>query len=229
MVQLCLMSGRGAAPRPIPVSVIRRCGRCHALAPRAQQEQPQSAQQQQERSGPSGLNVGRFRPTSSQGWADMATALRQANVRVVAPQELPWVKEKGAVLVDIRPAASYSDGHLVGAASVPFYRQIEGWTPWKVARRVGYAMFGIAQGTEPNPDFIAEITGLVADPESTPVVVYCNLGGSLEQTKNDKNGQQTRSMIAAYELVQRGFKNVQVLKGGYFEWVANEREIETFE
>lgn len=35
--------------------------------------------------GPTGLNVGRFRPTSPGGWAEMATALRQANVSSQLP------------------------------------------------------------------------------------------------------------------------------------------------
>ncbi|PNW71337.1 hypothetical protein CHLRE_16g650050v5 [Chlamydomonas reinhardtii] len=179
--------------------------------------------------GPTGLNVGRFRPTSPGGWAEMATALRQANLKVLAPQELPWVKEKGAVIVDIRPEESYMEGHLPDAVNVPFYQPIQGWTPWQVARRVGYAMFGISQGTEVNPKFLTELFELVPEPATTPVVIYCNFGGSLEPTKNDKNGQQTRSMVAAYALIASGFKNVAVLKGGYFDWTAQGRDIETFE
>ncbi|GIL74771.1 hypothetical protein Vretifemale_4688, partial [Volvox reticuliferus] len=199
------------------------------LAVHAQQQQEQEQQQVQERSGPTGLNVGKYRPTSPAGWAEMAAVLRQANVKVVAPQELPWLKERGAVLIDIRPGESYAEGHLPGAANASFYQPIQGWTPWQVARRAGYALFGISQGTEANPHFLAEVRELVADPGSTPVVLYCNLGGSLEPTKNDKNGQQTRSMVAAYELVKGGFRNVSVLKGGYADWIAKDREIEVFE
>ena len=33
--------------------------------------------------------------------------------------------------------------------------------------------------------------------------------------------------MAAYELVQRGFKTVWVMKGGFFEWEAAGREIHT--
>ncbi|KXZ41689.1 hypothetical protein GPECTOR_319g23 [Gonium pectorale] len=150
-------------------------------------------------------------------------------VRVVAPQELAWLRDKGAVLLDIRPEESYVQGHLPGALHVSFYQPIAGWTPWQVARRVGYAMFGISQGTEANPNFLEEVSELVSDPASTPVVLYCNLGGSLEPTKTDPNGQQTRSMVAAYELAQAGFKALHVLKGGYNDWVANDRDIEVIE
>jgi hypothetical protein len=35
-----------------------------------------------------------------------------------------------------------------------------------------------------------------------------------------------RSLIAAYELVQRGYSKVAVMKGGYFEWAAAGRDVE---
>ncbi|KAG2499594.1 hypothetical protein HYH03_002535 [Edaphochlamys debaryana] len=193
------------------------------LAVRAEQQQPGPVGS---RSGPTGLNVASMRPTSPGAWAIMSAALREANLRMLAPQELPWVKEKGAIVVDVRPEDSFAEGHLPGASNVPFYRSIDGWTPWQMARRVGFALFGVAKGTEPNPNFVSDVRSLVADPATTPVVLYCNMGGSLEPTKNDRNGQQTRSMIAAYELVQAGFKAVHVLKGGFGEWNSNGREVE---
>ncbi|GFR46335.1 hypothetical protein Agub_g7905 [Astrephomene gubernaculifera] len=218
--RVCTLRHRSAAGRATTISV---------LAQQQQDPQPLTQTSSQLRSGPTGLNVGQHRPTSPAGWAEMAAALRQANVRMVAPQELSWLSEKGAVLLDIRPAENYQEGHLPGAVNVPFYQPIQGWTPWQVARRMGYALFGIAHGTEVNPNFMADVSKLVADPASTPVVLYCSLGGSLEPTNNDKNGQQTRSMVAAYGLTQAGFKALHILKGGYFDWIANDREIEIFE
>ncbi|KAG2441611.1 hypothetical protein HXX76_003231 [Chlamydomonas incerta] len=224
-----------------PSTVSRAAGRSPAVSRMAVVVRAQQQQQQQQGAaststpaelkgeGPTGLNVGRFRPTSPGGWAEMAAALREANLKILAPQELPWVKEKGAVIVDIRPEESYMEGHLPDAVNVPFYQPIQGWTPWQVARRVGYAMFGISQGTEVNPKFLSELFERVPEPATTPVVVYCNMGGSLEPTKNDRNGQQTRSMVAAFALISSGFKNVSVLKGGYFDWTAQGRDIEMFE
>lgn len=39
-------------------------------------------------------------------------------------------------------------------------------------------------------------------------------------------GQQTRSLTAAYELVQSGYTNISVLTGGYNGWVKEEKDIE---
>lgn len=239
-----------AARRTVGASVDRSYRSCRqpllqplCAQPQQQQQesQPQQPQQPQQpaaqepvaapgtRSGPTGLNVkGKYRPTSPGGWAEMSNTLREAGLRMVAPQEVPWQKEKGAVVVDIRPAESYKEGHVPDSVNVPFYQQIQGWTPWQVARRVGYAFFGVSQGTEPNPNFIAEVRNLVT-PETGSIIVYCNLGGSLEPTDINRNGTQTRSMVAAYELIQAGFKNVSVLKGGYSEWVNNGREVEVIE
>lgn len=36
-----------------------------------------------------------------------------------------------------------------------------------------------------------------------------------------------RSLVAAYELTQRGFTSVSVMKGGYFEWANSGREVVT--
>ncbi|KAG2451946.1 hypothetical protein HYH02_003720 [Chlamydomonas schloesseri] len=99
---------RRAARRVCPTASRR------TVVVRAQQQQEAattatSAAPELKGDGPTGLNVGRFRPTSPGGWAEMATALREANLKVLAPQELPWVKEKGAVIVDIRPEESYME------------------------------------------------------------------------------------------------------------------------
>lgn len=34
------------------------------------------------------------------------------------------------------------------------YRLIREWTAWDIARRLGFAFFGIFSGTEENPEFI---------------------------------------------------------------------------
>jgi hypothetical protein len=55
-------------------------------------------------------------------------ALRDAGVKMVAPQEVAFAMEAGShKIVDVRPAKLYEDGHLAGAVSVEYYRPIQGW------------------------------------------------------------------------------------------------------
>ncbi len=84
--------------------------------------------------------------------------------------------------------------------------------------RLGYALFGVLNGTEINPDFDSEVAAATGGQCDAPVVLYCGQGGSLEPTEQSKTGQQTRSLIAAYQLLQAGYTNIQVLKGGFKEW-----------
>jgi hypothetical protein len=155
--------------------------------------------------------------------------------------------------------------------------------------RAGYALFGVLNGTEINPDFNKEVDRAVAAAggrKDAQLVVYCSQGGSMvcvcvvggggkglqqgpanaaaaalhpqrsaallppgrptraplpplpppapaappppllllqEPTETSKLGLQTRSLIAAFQLLQRGYTNVRVLRGGYRDWVAQGR------
>ncbi|KAF6261804.1 Rhodanese-like domain-containing protein [Scenedesmus sp. NREL 46B-D3] len=181
------------------------------------------AQQARQRSGPSGLHVAGQSPTSPKGWQTMRLALIQGNVKMVSPQEVQFAADRGALLVDVRPQADYDAGHVPGAYNVPFYQPITGWSPLKVARRVGYAMFGVLKGTEVNPSFPQGDASPGARPEGL-------LGGVLEPDDNYRKGWQTRSLIAAYDLMQEGMSNsITVMKGGYTEWVNGGRDFEVIE
>ncbi|WIA41857.1 hypothetical protein OEZ86_009183 [Tetradesmus obliquus] len=186
--------------------------------------------QARERSGPSGLHVGGQSPTSPKGWETMRLALIAGNVKMVSPQEVQFACERGqALVVDVRPEADYDAGHVPGAQNVPFYQPITGWSAMKVARRVGYAMFGVINGTEVNPSFAQDVKQLVQDAEQQ-VILYCSQGGVLEPNDNYRKGWQTRSLIAAYDLMQEGVGNsISVMKGGYTEWVNAGRDIEVME
>ena len=167
------------------------------------------------------------RPTSPAGWEAMRTRLREAGVAMVAPQELAPMVARGAVLVDVRPREDHSRRRIPGAASAPIYRLIDGWSPEQLARRVGFALFGVFQGTEVNPNFVDELKaalgegGAGAGAGATPrVILYCSQGGSIDAVgaaasaaaagpvgggagggARGKRGWQSRSLIAAYALV----------------------------
>lgn len=177
------------------------------------------------------LRVAGMQPTSPKAWGIIADTLREANVKVISQQELGWEREKGALIVDIRPEGDFEAGHIAGSVNVSLFRLITGWDPVKTLRRAGFAFFGVFNGTEVNPDFetqLYDIPSLSSQEarETIPLILVCQIGGDLTPTTSFKNGKQSRSMIAAYQLLLLGFKKVSVLKGGFSEWQRNERPIE---
>jgi rhodanese-related sulfurtransferase len=138
-----------------------------------------------------------LRPTSPAGWEAMRTRLREAQVAMVSPQELAPMRARGAVLVDVRPREDHARRRIPGARSAPIYRLIDGWSPEQFLRRVGFALFGVLQGTEVNPNFLDELRAAVAEAQvaaeaasssspssssaTTPrVILYCSQGGSID-------------------------------------------------
>lgn len=200
-----------------------------ASSPRARQHVPCLVAARARPSG-YGAVVGGHSPTSPKGWEVMRTALQAAGVKLISPQEVQFAAERGGVtIVDVRPASDFVQGHLPGAVNVSFFRPISGWGGLQIARRVGYALFGVLQGTEVNPEFAADVQRLLAEaPPGQALVLYCAQGGVLESTPSLKNGWQTRSLIAAYDLLQAGVRGLSVMRGGYSEWVAGGRDIEVF-
>jgi rhodanese-related sulfurtransferase len=91
--------------------------------------------------------------------------------KIISAQELVFLQEQGAAVLDIRPEDEFDKGHIPGALNVPFYRPIQGWTPWQAARRVAFAAFGILKGTEVNPNFESEVKELVQP--SSQLIIYC--------------------------------------------------------
>lgn len=72
----------------------------------------------------------------------------------------------------------------------------------------------------------AEVEAMVESKEQG-VVLVCNLGGVLELQSAEKPGlkQQSRSLIAAYQIHRAGFKNIKVLAGGMSRWLEEERDV----
>jgi hypothetical protein len=71
----------------------------------------------------------------------------------------------------------------------------------------------------------AEVEEVVPDKEAG-VVVCCQMGGTLEPARADTNlGIQSRSMIAAYQLIKAGYKGVRVLKNGMNAWIEDGHDV----
>lgn len=175
-----------------------------------------------EGAGASGYAVKGLRPTSPKAWEIISTELQRKNLKFASGDAIEKASKNRVIVVDIRPKGEYEKSHIPESVNVEFFRLIEGLDPVKIARRAVYAFFGILNGTEFNPNFFEEIEATVGD-KNKQIVVYCNIGGSLEPTGPSEFGRQSRSLTAAYELIRAGYK-VQVLEGGLSQWVKEQRE-----
>ncbi|CAO2838571.1 unnamed protein product [Amaranthus hypochondriacus] len=150
-------------------------------------------------------------------WKVKREVLLKNKVRSVDPKEaLRLQKENNFVILDVRPEAEFKGGHPPGAINVQVYRLIKEWTAWDIARRAAFAFFGIFSGTEENPNFLQEVESKID--KNAKIIVACSSGGTMKPTQNLPEGQQSRSLIAAYLLVLNGYKNVFHLEGGLYNW-----------
>lgn len=150
-------------------------------------------------------------------WKVKRELLLQKKVRSVDVKEaLRLQKENNFVILDVRPEAEFKEAHPPGAINVQIYRLIKEWTAWDIARRAAFAFFGIFAGTEENPDFL-EIVESKID-KNAKIIVACSSGGTMKPSQNLPEGQQSRSLIAAYLLVLNGYTNVFHLEGGLYTW-----------
>jgi hypothetical protein len=107
-----------------------------------------------------------------------------------------------------------------------FFRLISGWSPDQILRKAAFAFFGVLNGTEYNADFLQEVSSAVKSKGSS-VVLYCNIGGTLESTGPSEWGRQSRSLTAAYELVKAGYSNVSFMDGGFYAYAKEKLETES--
>ncbi|KAK9063137.1 hypothetical protein SSX86_017007 [Deinandra increscens subsp. villosa] len=155
---------------------------------------------------------------AEQEWKIKRELLLEKKVRSVAVKEaLRLQQENNFVILDVRPEAEFKEGHPPGAINVQIYRLIKEWTAWDIARRVAFAFFGIFAGTEENPEFLESVDSKL-DKSTSKIIVACSSGGTMKPTQNLPEGQQSRSLIAAYLLVLNGYKNVFHLEGGLYQW-----------
>ncbi|KAK8934521.1 hypothetical protein KSP39_PZI014925 [Platanthera zijinensis] len=151
-------------------------------------------------------------------WKIKREVLLQKRVRSVDVKEaLRLQKENNFVILDVRPEAEFKEAHPPGAINVQIYRLIKEWTPWDIARRAAFLFFGIISGTEENPEFIQIVESKLD--KDAKIIVACSSGGTMRPSQNLPQGQQSRSLIAAYLLVLNGYKNIYHLDGGLYAWL----------
>jgi len=152
----------------------------------------------------------------------MASTLRSNGVKFMTQSAVLAAAKSGSIpVVDVRPEGEYARGHIPGSMNIPLYQLISGWSPRQLFRRVGFAFFGILNGTEKNPDFEAQVRSVIGN-GSKGVILVCAQGGTLEETAASKDGRQSRSLISAFELTRLGIKKISVLEGGMSSWRRNE-------
>ncbi|XP_039063255.1 rhodanese-like domain-containing protein 14, chloroplastic [Hibiscus syriacus] len=150
-------------------------------------------------------------------WKVKRELLLEKRVRSVdAKEAFRLQKENNFVILDVRPEAEFKEAHPTGAVNIQIYRLIKEWTAWDIARRAAFAFFGIFSGTEENPEFIQSVESKFD--KDAKIIVACTTGGTMKPSQNLPEGQQSRSLIAAYLLVLNGYKNVFHLEGGLYTW-----------
>ncbi|PKI76410.1 rhodanese-like domain-containing protein 14, chloroplastic [Punica granatum] len=150
-------------------------------------------------------------------WKVKRELLLQKKVRSVDVKEaLRLQQENNFVILDVRPEAEFKEAHPPGAINVQIYRLIKEWTAWDIARRAAFAFFGIFSGTEENPEFLQSVESKIS--KDAKIIVACSAGGTMKPSQNLPEGQQSRSLIAAYFLVLNGYTNVFHLEGGLNTW-----------
>ncbi|KDP27324.1 hypothetical protein JCGZ_20825 [Jatropha curcas] len=150
-------------------------------------------------------------------WKVKREVLLQKKVRSVDVKEaLRLQQENNFVILDVRPEAEFKEAHPPGAINVQIYRLIKEWTAWDIARRAAFAFFGIFAGTEENPEFIQTVESKID--KNAKIIVACSSGGTMKPSQNLPEGQQSRSLIAAYLLVLNGYTNIFHLEGGLYTW-----------
>ena len=68
----------------------------------------------------------------------------------------------------------------------------------KVARRFGFALFGVFNGTELNPDFFDDMLKNIDN--EVGAILVCNMGGTLDATEGNGAGTQSRQAILCHKL-----------------------------
>ncbi|KAK9293002.1 hypothetical protein L1049_020986 [Liquidambar formosana] len=158
---------------------------------------------------------------AEEDWKTKREYLLQKRVRSVDVKEaFRLQKENNFVILDVRPEAEFKESHPPGAINVQIYRLIKEWTAWDIARRAAFAFFGIFAGTEENPEFLESVESKIN--KDAKIIVACSAGGTMKPTQNLPEGQQSRSLIAAYLLVLNGYTNVFHLEGGLYSWFKEE-------
>lgn len=133
-----------------------KCSRARASVPRRQTSVRKhvvtALDTGKEGASASGYAVAGLRPTSPKAWSMIAKELKKNGLKFAPAND---ATKRGTIVIDIRPVQDYDASHIPGAVNAEFFKSIQGWDPVKILRRAVFAFFGILNGTEYNPEYVA--------------------------------------------------------------------------
>lgn len=126
-------------------------------------------------------------------------------------------EDEDYVLIDVRTEDDFQEVHAIGSVCIPVFTPIKGDSFFKKQKRLANFFLGNTQATESNPTFIEEVFVQLDENKSQPVIILCRNGGSLP-TEKKKEGERSRSLIAAFRLLDADFTKVYFVEGGLQRW-----------
>lgn len=138
------------------------------------------------------------------------------NIRSVSPDEAMELTSSGKyALVDVRAQESYEEAHAEGAFNAPLFQKLN-WSSggFRILKGVAYLVNGVSP-VEPNANFIEEMKKVTDTGKG--VILYCEAGGTLAPSTNFMTGKTSRSLKAAYRVLDAELtQDVLHLDGGIF-------------
>ncbi|CAL5229841.1 g13249 [Coccomyxa viridis] len=159
-------------------------------------------------------------------WPVIHSKLVKRGLKSVPAEEAYRMQQKGATILDIRPAYQYEAERIEGAVNISTFRPVAGKGKWDVIKKIAMGALAM-KATESDPEFGKKAAEQLD--KRKKVIVYCGRGGTLKvgngnarkYNKDDPErmfGIETRSLKACHELLEAGFRDVLHLEGGLSQW-----------
>ena len=155
-------------------------------------------------------------------WDKIWEALSQQKILSIQPIDAQALLKDGkAVLIDVRPDEEFQKAHPAPALHAPAFRIIKPTSAGNFSSLLKWAVM-TSQGvtaTQIVEEFPEKVASLV--PAGKIAIIMCESGGSLDSSPQFKTGRQSRSLTAAFRLLDSGKLSADCvvhLKGGALGW-----------
>lgn len=141
-------------------------------------------------------------------WPDVYSFLKGKDMKTIPPEAASELVNSGDyVLIDVRLPTDHEKAHPEGSIAVPMYVNItnENMDAAKMMKMIAYRFNGV-NPVEPNPAFFDQVRAAAKGKKG--VVVFCEAGGTLVPTVNFPAGKASRSLQAAYRILNEGITEV---------------------